>query len=101
MPTYDYRCENCGKFEFVQKISEDALTECPTCGERVERLISKNVGIIFKGTGFYKTDTGVALKDRLRGLNQERQKDNEALLDGDVGGYVAQSDSTEKKVLEA
>lgn len=100
MPTYDYKCENCGRFEKMQKITEDALKECPTCGGHVEKLISKNVGIVFKGAGFYKTDAKM-LKDRVRNLNKERQKDNEALLDGDVGSFVEQSDSTTKKVLEA
>jgi putative FmdB family regulatory protein len=100
MPTYDYRCENCGKFEKVQKISEDALTICPQCGGEVERLISKNVGIVLKGSGFYSTDNG-RLKDRARSINKERQTDNQALLDGDIGSYVAQSESTDKKIQEA
>ena len=100
MPTYDYRCENCGRFEKVQKISEDALTICPRCGGKAERLISKNVGIVLKGSGFYKTDHN-QLKDRARSINQERQKDNLALLDGDIGSYVAQSESTDKKIQEA
>lgn len=99
MPTYDYRCENCGKFEKVQKISEAALTICPECGGQAERLISKNVGVVLKGSGFYKTDN--QLKDRARSINKERQIDNQALLDGDVGGYVAQSESTDKKIQEA
>ena len=100
MPTYDYRCENCGKFEKVQKISEDAITICPQCGGEVERLISKNVGIVLKGSGFYSTDNS-RLKDRARSINKERQTDNQALLDGDVGSYVAQSESTDKKIQEA
>lgn len=100
MPTYDYRCANCGKFEKVQKISEDALTICPQCGGKAERLISKNVGIVLKGSGFYKTDNN-QLKDRARSINKERQVDNQALLDGDIGSYVAQSESTDKKIQEA
>ncbi len=100
MPIYEYKCEKCGRFEKLQKISEETLTECPSCEGPVERLISKNVGIVFKGSGFYQTDNS-HLKDRVRNLNNERQKDNEAILDGDVGSYVEQSDSTTKKVLEA
>jgi putative FmdB family regulatory protein len=100
MPIYEYRCENCGKFEKLQKITEEALTNCPECDGKVERLISKNVGIVYKGSGFYKTDN-TQLKDRARSLNQERQKDNEALLDGDVGSFVEQSESTTTKVQEA
>lgn len=101
MPVYDYNCEKCGRFAYTQRITEDALEICPDCGSAVQRLISKNVGIILKGSGFYKTDSAAQLKDRVRSLNQERQKDNEALLDGDVKSFVEQSDSTTKKVLEA
>lgn len=57
MPTYDYRCPKCGKFTVTQKIIEKALTECPTCGAAVNRLIGKNINIIYKCSGFYCTDT--------------------------------------------
>jgi putative FmdB family regulatory protein len=100
MPTYDYRCKNCGRFEKVQKITEPALKVCPECGEAVHRLISKNVGIVLKGSGFYQTDNNVQ-KDRARSLNKERQTDNQAILDGDVKGFVEQSESTTKKVMES
>lgn len=101
MPIYDYRCENCGCFEKVQRISEEPLGICPACGGKVKRLISKNVGIVLKGSGFYKTDNNDKLKDKARAVNKERQKDNQALLDGDVGGFVKQSESTDKKIAEA
>lgn len=57
MPTYEYACEKCGKFEFKQRITEDALNTCPTCGSEVKRLISKGVGVMYKGSGFYTTDS--------------------------------------------
>ena len=100
MPIYDYRCEKCGYFEKMQKITEEVLKECPTCGGYVERVIS-NVGIVFKGSGFYKTDSGDRIKDRARSINKERQKDNQALLDGDVKSFVKQSENTSKKVQGA
>ncbi|MGI5921116.1 MAG: FmdB family zinc ribbon protein [Syntrophomonadaceae bacterium] len=100
MPVYDYKCSNCGRFEQTQKITEPALTKCPTCGGPVKRLISKNVGIVFKGSGFYTTDHERP-KSRARSVNKERQKDNQALLDGDVSSYVSQADSTTKKIQEA
>jgi putative FmdB family regulatory protein len=56
MPTYDYRCEQCGKFQITQGIKEEPLKQCPTCGKPVNRLIGKNVNIILKGSGFYSTD---------------------------------------------
>ncbi|MGE5380052.1 MAG: FmdB family zinc ribbon protein [Methylocystaceae bacterium] len=98
MPTYDYRCEKCGAFEVKQRITEDALTVCPTCGSEVHRIISKNVGIVFKGSGFYCTDHNQ--KSMARHINAERQHDNEALLDGDVGSYVETAEATDKKVAE-
>ncbi len=56
MPTYEYKCEKCGDFELWQSIKDDALKSCPKCGSKVERLISANVGFVFKGSGFYQTD---------------------------------------------
>lgn len=100
MPIYEYRCENCGKFEKMQKFSESPLEICPVCGGKAERIISKNVGIVFKGPGFYVTDNKQS-RDRARAINKERQKDNQALLDGDVSGYLKQAESTDKKVSEA
>jgi putative FmdB family regulatory protein len=100
MPTYDYRCENCGTFEKIQKITEEPLTECPECGAPVHRLISRNVGVVLKGSGFYKTDSGNSLKDKARKLNKERQKDGQALADGDISGYVAQAEATDKKIAD-
>jgi putative FmdB family regulatory protein len=56
MPTYEDKCGQCVRFQTIQPITEPALTVCPTCGQPVQRLISRNVGIIFKGSGFYCTD---------------------------------------------
>jgi len=58
MPTYDYRCLDCQQeFEIFQSIKDDPLTTCEQCGGNLKRLISKNVGIAFKGSGFYVTDS--------------------------------------------
>ena len=57
MPTYDYRCKDCGhSFETQQAFSDDPLTECPSCGGNLKKVFSA-VGISFKGSGFYKTDS--------------------------------------------
>jgi len=56
VPTYEYRCEQCGKFDYYQAITDAPLSACPTCGQPVRRLISRNVNIIFKGPGFHITD---------------------------------------------
>lgn len=100
MPIYEYKCEKCGRFEKLQKFSDEPLKECPTCGSSVQKIMSTSVGIVFKGSGFYSTDHE-HMKNRARDLNRERQKDNEALLDGDVGSYVEQAESTTTKIAEA
>ena len=58
MPTYDYRCKNCGhRFEEFQSMKADPLVTCPNCNEpTLERLIGAGGGMIFKGSGFYLTD---------------------------------------------
>ncbi|MBK5224374.1 MAG: FmdB family transcriptional regulator [Acidimicrobiia bacterium] len=57
MPTYQYRCRDCGDdLEVVQKFSDDALTTCPSCEGSLKKVFSA-VGISFKGSGFYKTDS--------------------------------------------
>lgn len=57
MPTYQYVCTECGEpLEVVQKFSDDALTECPACSGRLRKVFSA-AGIIFKGSGFYRTDS--------------------------------------------
>ncbi|WP_093265844.1 FmdB family zinc ribbon protein [Saccharopolyspora shandongensis] len=56
MPTYQYACTECDhRFEAVQSFSEDSLTECPNCTGRLRKLFNA-VGIVFKGSGFYRTD---------------------------------------------
>jgi putative FmdB family regulatory protein len=57
MPTYEYVCKSCGdRLEVQQRFTDDPLTECPTC-EGPLRKVFGNVGIAFKGSGFYKTDS--------------------------------------------
>jgi putative FmdB family regulatory protein len=57
MPTYQYRCKECGHdLEIVQSFSEDPLTTCPECEGALKKVYG-NVGISFKGSGFYKTDS--------------------------------------------
>ncbi|QBJ90968.1 FmdB family transcriptional regulator [Streptomyces seoulensis] len=57
MPTYQYQCKDCGEgLEAVQKFTDDALTECPSCGGPLKKVFSA-VGIVFKGSGFYRNDS--------------------------------------------
>jgi putative FmdB family regulatory protein len=57
VPTYQYACTECGeRLEKVQKFSDDPLTVCPACSGRLRKVFSP-VGIVFKGSGFYRTDS--------------------------------------------
>jgi putative FmdB family regulatory protein len=57
MPTYEYRCKDCGEhLEVVQAFTDDPLTECSACGGPLRKVFG-NIGITFKGSGFYKTDS--------------------------------------------
>lgn len=57
MPTYEYECQSCHRrIEAVQKFSDPALTTCESCGGELRKVFSA-VGIVFKGSGFYKTDS--------------------------------------------
>ena len=60
MPTYEYACTACGhRLEAVQKFTDDPLTECPECGAALRKVYGA-VGIVLKGSGFYKTDSRAA-----------------------------------------
>jgi putative FmdB family regulatory protein len=57
VPTYQYQCTACEEgLEVVQKFTDDALTECPSCAGRLKKVFSA-VGIVFKGSGFYRNDS--------------------------------------------
>ena len=57
MPTYQYRCTACGHdLEATQKFSDPSLTECPNCGGPLRKVFNA-VGVVFKGSGFYRTDS--------------------------------------------
>ena len=57
MPTYQYSCNDCGHFfEVVQSFSDDSLTVCPECEGRLRKVFNA-VGVVFKGSGFYRTDS--------------------------------------------
>lgn len=62
MPTYQYACTNpdCGtRFELVQTFTDAAASECPVCGQSVRKVYG-SVGVVFKGSGFYRTDSRAA-----------------------------------------
>jgi putative FmdB family regulatory protein len=63
MPIYEYRCENGHLFEVMQRITDDPVTSCETCGAPVQRVFHP-VAVHFKGSGFYNTDYGTAKRKR-------------------------------------
>ena len=71
MPTYSYACTECGnRFDVVQAFTDDALTTCEKCSGRLRKLFG-NVGVVFKGSGFYRTDSRESAKSSKR-LSQDR-----------------------------
>jgi len=57
VPTYQYACTDCGhRFEAVQAFTDDSLTTCPVCGGQLRKVYG-SVGVVFKGSGFYRTDS--------------------------------------------
>lgn len=92
MPIYDYRCDECGHvFSAVQSYSEGPIQICPNCGKRPRRLISMPA-IVFKGGGWYKTDS--------RGAAPKEAGDGGSTVSGATGGDT-KSDSKPDKGSDA
>jgi putative FmdB family regulatory protein len=86
MPTYQYRCTECGnELEAVQKFTDSALTDCPDCTGQLRKVFNA-VGVVFKGSGFYRTDSRADKKTGAGGGGTKTE-----------GG----SESTEKKSVDA
>ena len=84
MPTYEYRCKDCGEeLEVVQSFTDDALTECPACGGNLRKVFG-NIGITFKGSGFYKTDSRKSVLVDVEVL-EERLGPSDSKSSGDSG----------------
>ena len=78
MPTYEYECTKCGhRFEKFQGINDKPVSKCPRCACKVKRLISGGGGLIFKGSGFYITDS------RSRSYREKAKSENSG---GEGGG---------------
>jgi putative FmdB family regulatory protein len=59
VPTYSYKCANCGyAFDQYQAFTDDSLTVCPNCGEPQLRKVFNSIGVTFNGSGFYHNDSG-------------------------------------------
>jgi putative FmdB family regulatory protein len=75
VPTYQYTCTECGEpLETVQKFSDEPLTVCPACGGRLRKVFSP-VGIVFKGSGFYRTDSRNGASAAPAAKDKDKEKD--------------------------
>ena len=93
MPTYQYACtsDQCGlRFERVQAFTDPAISECPDCNERVRKVYS-SVGVVFKGSGFYRTDSREATAGA-NGLSDGGKTDGKT-ADVGKGAEAAKSDA--------
>ena len=89
MPTYEYQCKTCGhQFEQAQRFSDPPLTECPKCSGAVRRMIFP-AGVIFKGSGWYITDSRKSSADAKEGKAEQGAKAEAASSSGG-GGKAAE-----------
>ncbi len=105
MPTYQYTCTECGEpVEAVQKFSDEPLTVCAVCGGRLRKVFSP-VGIVFKGSGFYRTDSRkngtapaeVAAKDK---SSSEASSSTSTSSESSSNGTPSADKATAKKPAE-
>ena len=98
MPTYHYRCKSCAhEFDQFQKFSEDALTICPECGQEIRRVIQP-VGIVFKGSGWYITDSRPKSSDSNGAKSDSKTSEKtESKTETKTESTSTKNESTEKK----
>lgn len=96
MPTYQYACTACGhRFDAVQAFTDATLTECPQCAGRLRKVFS-SVGIVFKGSGFYRTDSrsrSGASTESSGGSSPEKKSDATASSSSDSSSSSSSSSS--------
>ena len=101
MPTYAYVCADCGHaFDAVQSFTEDSLTTCPQCSGRLRKQFGA-VGVVFKGSGFYKTDSRTSSDKGAGNSSSSSSSGNGSSSNGssgassDGGGSTSSSSSSE------
>ncbi|WP_082961573.1 MULTISPECIES: FmdB family zinc ribbon protein [Mycobacterium] len=94
MPTYSYACTECGdKFDAVQAFSDASLTTCKKCNGRLRKLFG-NVGVVFKGSGFYRTDSRESAKSSSNGSSNGSSS-------SESSSSSEKTSSTEKKTSDS
>ncbi|GAA3971339.1 FmdB family zinc ribbon protein [Gordonia caeni] len=96
MPTYSYACTDCdNKFDIQQSFSDDALTTCPECSGKLRKLFN-SVGVVFKGSGFYRTDSrkgSVASGESKSGADSSSKSDSSSTSGASSSGSSKSSTS--------
>jgi putative FmdB family regulatory protein len=97
VPTYSYACTECGnRFDVVQAFTDDALTTCEQCSGRLRKLFN-SVGVVFKGSGFYRTDSREAAKSSTNGsAKTSASSGTDGSSSSDKSGSSEKSSSPEK-----
>jgi putative FmdB family regulatory protein len=92
VPTYSYECTECGnRFDIVQAFTDDTLTTCENCSGRLRKLFN-SVGIVFKGSGFYRTDSREAGQKAKSSTNGSSTSDSgSSSASGDKNGSSSAS----------
>jgi putative FmdB family regulatory protein len=94
MPTYEYACKACGEhLEVVQSFKDDALTTCPACGGSLRKVFG-SIGIAFKGSGFYRTDSRSGPPKEKE--QEKKAASSESSSSGDKSSTAAKSSGSEK-----
>jgi putative FmdB family regulatory protein len=98
VPTYSYACTGCGnRFDVVQAFTDDALTTCDQCSGRLRKLFS-SVGVVFKGSGFYRTDSRESAKSSTNGsAKTSSSSGSDTSSSGDTSGSSEKSTSSSDK----
>ncbi|MEU3452035.1 FmdB family zinc ribbon protein [Micromonospora sp. NPDC006766] len=94
MPTYQYACTACGhQLEAVQSFSDEPLTECPACEGRLRKVFN-SVGVVFKGSGFYRTDSRSSGSESKSGTSSKPAKSESSSSSTSNGSSNGSSSST-------
>jgi putative FmdB family regulatory protein len=97
LPTYEYACTSCGhRLEAVQSFTDDPLTECPECGSALRKVYGA-VGIVLKGSGFYKTDSRAASAGNGSGKTTADSSSGDSSNGDSSSGESSNGDSASKK----
>ncbi len=109
MPTYEYACKACGEhLEVVQSFKDDALTTCPACGGQLRKVFG-SIGIAFKGSGFYRTDSRAAARSGSgsgsgsngSGGSESKSSESSSSSSSDSSGSGSGSSSSGSSTVEA